>query len=242
MGNKMTNQYKERTIICKGCGKTITKRMPEGRNCCSLECYRKSKKPQRKTGKMINCAECGKQVYKSKCHLNRSKKLFCSQECANKYQGRNKIKYICKTCGKTFRWSKSRENQTNPTYCSIKCRNNDTEHMMKCGLSSTLKQQRKRGLNKLELAGRKILRDLKIDFNEQVLMFDKFLVDVLLKNKKIIIQWDGEHWHNRPKRKQLDISQDAYLDKCGYKVLRITDKQIKNDLEGVYANIRRTIQ
>jgi len=60
--------------------------------------------------------------------------------------------------------------------------------MIKCGINSTIRQQKKRGLNKLELKGRKILKELGIKFNEQVLMFDKFLVDILLKNKKVIIQ------------------------------------------------------
>ena len=87
-----------------------------------------------------------------------------------------------------------------------------------------------------------ILENIGVRFNEQVLMFGKFLVDVLLKDKKIIIQWDGEYWHNKPKRKKLDKSQDAYLSKCGYIVLRITDKQIKNNIKGIYANIKRAIQ
>ena len=124
----------------------------------------------------------------------------------------------------------------------MKCRNNDKEHMINCGIQSTLVQQKKRGLNKLELRGREILEDLDIEFNEQVLMFEKFLVDVLLKNKKIIIQWDGEYWHKKPRRKQLDKSQDAYMKKCGYKVIRITDQQIKNNINKVYANIKRAIQ
>ena len=64
----------------------------------------------------------------------------------------------------------------------------------------------------------------------------------LSKNKKIIIQWDGEYWHKKPRRKQLDKSQDAYMKKCGYKVIRITDQQIKNNINKVYANIKRAIQ
>jgi len=62
-----------------------------------------------------------------------------------------------------------------------------------------------------------------------------------LKDKTIIIQWDGTYWHTKPKRKLLDESQDAYFNKCGYKVLRITDKQIKNNIEKVYENIRKAI-
>lgn len=55
-------------------------------------------------------------------------------------------------------------------------------------------------------------------------------------------EWDGEYWHTKPKRVLLDKSQDAYLKKCGYKVLRITDREIKNNIKEVYANITRTIQ
>jgi len=102
-------------------------------------------------------------------------------------------------------------------------------------------QQRKKGLNKLELAGRKILQEIGVEFNEQVLMFDKFLVDVLLKNIPFIIQWDGTYWHNKPKRKALDKSQDEYLRKCGYKIIRITDVQIKTDRDYVYEHLTKTI-
>jgi len=235
------NKYKVRKIKCIGCGKEIeVRRNPRHLKYCSLECYRKGNRVNRKTGKIVNCAFCDKEIYKPKGQLRN--KNFCSIECANKYQGRNKIEFICKTCGKKFKWSKSRIEQANPTYCSVVCRNKDTEHMINCGLSSTIKQQKKRGLNKLELTGRKILQDIGVQFNEQILMFGKFLVDVLLKDKKVIIQWDGEYWHTKIKRQKLDESQDAYLTKCGYRVLRITDKQIKNNVEEVYANIKRTIQ
>ncbi len=237
----MNNKYKIRTIICINCNKTITKRMPEGRHYCSLLCYRKSKRPQRRTGEIRKCEYCGKDTYKQKIHLKNSKNHFCSIKCANKFQGRNKLLFICKICGKEFKWSKSRITQANPTYCSINCRNKDKEHMMMCGINSTIKQQNKKGLNKLELKGREILNKLNIRFKEQVLMFNKFLVDILIINKKLIIQLDGEYWHNKPKRKQLDTSQDAYFKKCGYEVIRITDKQIKNNIEGVYANIKRAI-
>jgi len=236
----MNNQYKIRKFKCLGCGEFVEKRRASNKtNYCSLECYRKSSRPKCKTGKIFKCKWCDKDVYKAK--SLQSSNMFCSNECANKWQGRNKLEFICKICGKKFRWSKSRITQSNPTYCSMKCRNNDKEHMINCGIQSTLIQQKKRGLNKLELKGREILKYLGLEFNEQVLMFNKFLVDVLLKDKKIIIQWDGEYWHNKPKRKQLDISQDAYMKKCGYKILRITDVQIKNNIKQVYATIKRTI-
>jgi len=131
--------------------------------------------------------------------------------------------------------------QANPLYCSWTCRLKDKEHIKKNAIKGNLVQQHKKGLNKLELAGRKILQELEIEFNEQVLMYDKFLVDVLLKNIPVIIQWDGIYWHSKPRRKALDKSQDKYLQKCGYKVIRITDMQIKNNKGYVYDYIRKTI-
>jgi len=234
----MGNQYKVRQFKCLGCGNLCMMRRAKNKtNYCSRRCYESSERPQRKNGSVVECRFCNKKVYKPKGQLNVNN--FCSLMCANKYQGRNKIEYICKICGKKFRWSKSR---VNPLYCSWDCRIEDKDHIKKNAINGNLIQQKKKGLNKLELAGRKILQELDIEFNEQVLMFEKFLVDVLLKDKKIIIQWDGEYWHNKPKRKQLDKSQDAYMKKCGYKVLRITDRQIKDNIKEVYAIIKRTIQ
>jgi len=236
----MNNQYKIRQFKCLGCGKIVRLRRAKNKTkYCSLECWRKSKHPQRKTGGIFKCEWCGKEVYKSK-SLQREHK-FCSKWCANQWQARNKLTFICKICGKTFKLSKSLAEQKgrNPMYCSIRCREKDPDYMGH--INGNLAQQNKKGLNKLELVGRKILQDLGIKFNEQVLMFNKFLVDVLLKDKRIIIQWDGEYWHNKPKRKRLDISQDAYLRKCGYKVIRITDYQIKNNLQEVYGYLKRTI-
>jgi len=232
------NKYKVRQFKCIGCGKEVkTRRNAKNTKYCSLSCYRKGNRINLKTGKVTQCAFCKKENYKPKGQLK--ERNFCSTKCANEYQGRNKIEYICRICGDNFKWSKSR---INPLYCSWDCRIKDKEHIRKNAIKGNIIQQNKKGLNKLELAGRKILQDIGIDFNEQVLMFNKFLVDVLVKDKPIIIQWDGEYWHSKPKRKLLDKSQDAYMKKCGYKVIRITDVEIKNNIKEVYANITRAIQ
>jgi len=203
---------------------------------------KKSARPQRKTGKIVKCKMCGKEIYRSKRRLERHKNYFCSITCANKYQARNKLSFTCKVCGKKFFWSKSRVKTNNPLYCSWDCRLKDKEHIIKNSIKGNLIQQNKKGLNRLELSGRQILLDIGVEFREQVLMFNKFLVDVLIPSKNLIIQWDGEYWHNKSERKQLDKSQDAYMTKCGYKVLRITDKQLKTNKEKVYEDIKRAIQ
>ena len=232
------NQYKLRTFTCLGCGETVTLRRAKSKTkYCSLACWRNSKRPQRMTGETVKCVECGKSIYKPKNQLDRVQNSFCSQDCANKWQGRNKIEITCKVCGIKFKVSKSRVTYDNTTYCSIKCRSKDKDWIRNACIKGNLVQQNNKGANKLEICGGKILRELGIEFQEQILMFEKFLVDVLIPEKKIVVQWDGVYWHSKPKRKQLDDSQDKYLAKCGYKVLRYTDKQIKEDREAVKQDI-----
>ena len=117
---------KVRTITCIACGVTVTKRMPPGRKYCSIDCYRRSPRPQRKNGKTINCEQCGESFYVPKYRIEAGAR-FCSDDCHNEYQGRNKTEHECKICGNTFRWSPSRSSSGNYriTYCSLDCRDAD---------------------------------------------------------------------------------------------------------------------
>lgn len=234
-------RYKLQKFKCIGCGKDVeVRRSKNNKNYCSLTCYRNGIRPNRKTGEIIKCGCCGKERYVRKSQIKEVN--FCSVKCLNEYQGRNKIQFICKICGEKFGLSKSKIEGANPTYCSWSCRIKDKESIIKNSTLGNVMQQNKKGLNKLELAGQKILKEIGVAFEEQVLMFNKFLVDVLIPSEKLVIQWDGEYWHTKPKRILLDKSQDAYLKKCGYKVLRITDRQIKDNVEGVYATITKNLQ
>ncbi len=240
----MKPMYAERSFTCIGCNKVITKRTSKSNTkYCTLQCYRTSKRPNLLNGKVIKCDNCGCDTYKSLSFLKKTTNHFCSVKCANEYQSRDKIKLNCYTCNKSFEVSKSKTvNGLNRKYCSIDCRNDDDEHMKNTSLKANMANLNKVGLNRLEKKGSDILNDLNIEHETQVPMFGKFIVDVLIKNKKIIVQWDGEYWHNKPKRKNLDISQDLYLNKCGYKVIRITDKQIKNNINEVYQTITDLIK
>ena len=92
-------------------------------------------------------------------------------------------------------------------------------------------------------------------YKTQVLLCKKFCVDVLVKKHKLVIQWDGDYWHGyrkrgdatvldkrQSRRVKLDKSQDAYLRKCGYTVLRVWEHDVKNNKTKVYANINKAIQ
>lgn len=248
-------KYKERSIICVGCGKEHTARMPKGRKYCSAECKNTSKRPQRKTGKYVKCNQCGIEVYKRKTNLKNNKNNFCSHQCANTYQSRNKLEFVCKTCEKKFYWGKSRIKDNNPTFCSIECRNKDTEWYKNAVIQGNLVQQNKKGLNKLELLGKTILEQLELDFEEQVLIADKFLVDVFMPKHNLIIQWDGDYWHGhhtklkngypdarQKKRMLLDKSQNEYMKKCGYTILRFWEHEVVEEIKNNNENIKSTIR
>ncbi len=234
----MINQYKTREFICIGCGKKVKEKRPKNKlNYCSLECYRKSERPNAKTGKMIKCNLCGREVYKQKVFLSNGKILFCSKNCANKYQGRNKLKFICKICGKEFYWSKSRTKEHNPLYCSLRCRDRDPKRKEMLRNLNILQQNLKP--NNLEKKGYGILESLNTKFKKQLLIGNKFLVDTFIPKYNLIIQFDGDYWHGNPKkykifsdrqkrRRAIDKSQNAYFKKCGFNLLRIWESEIDN--------------
>lgn len=249
----MKAQYKLRSFTCSGCGKFVEKRCPHGSKYCSPECYRSSPRANRKTGFDTNCVQCGTAIY-----VQRSAKRtrnFCSTACHDAYQGRAKTVHSCKVCGSEFKWSPSRTKTQNPTYCSIACRNKCPEWKEKAVIAGNLAQQHSKYMTRLELAGSDILSMIGHPFSEQVLIAGKFTVDAVLTGKNIVIQWDGDYWHgyraandNAPldarqeKRVALDKSQDAYMEKCGYRVLRFWEHEVFNQPESVREAIARAIQ
>lgn len=234
---------------CAVCGKYFKPRAVEGNPCCSAECGH----IYRKKGEYRKCDNCGKEIYVRLCMLKKHKNHFCDSKCRNEYQGRNKIKFICKVCGKEFRWSPSRikNGNHNPKYCSIKCRNADPE--WDAHIKANLAQQHSKKMTSIEKIGHEILSDLEVDFKEQVLIEDKFIVDAYIPSCNIVIQWDGDYWHGYnkkinnvepriAKRMNLDKSQDAYMKKCGYEILRFWGHDLRDNKELVYENIRRAVQ
>ncbi len=247
----MKNQYKLRAFDCLGCGNHIEKRCPQGTLYCSADCYKISKRPNRMNGLLLKCSSCDKEFYKTKSTIKSNN--FCSVDCHNVFQSRDKLNYSCKTCKNIFSWSKSITKQRTPKYCSIDCRNKCPEWKQNSVIAGNLKQQNSKKPTKIEIAGKNILLEIGIEFDEQVLIENKFVVDVLLKNKKIVIQWDGDYWHGYKKDKngnldqrqlkriKLDKSQDEYMLKCGYKILRFWEHEIYKQKEKIIEIIKKSI-
>ena len=66
-------------------------------------------------------------------------------------------------------------------------------------------------------------------FERQKLINGRFLVDVYIPSLNLIIECDGDYWHSLERVKKKDHSENAYLTTCGYKLLRLSEKEIKDN-------------
>jgi very-short-patch-repair endonuclease len=228
-------------IVCKS--KTKNKKF------CSRNCY-DTKRPNMIKHHILNkkCKYCGNDF-----DSNRQSAKYCSEICYQNYRDINNVIVKCNHCKSDFKVRKSRFEKGLVKYCSLKCRNN-SEDWIKSNRIKNLNQLNKIGLNRLELAGRKLLQEMGIDFLEQQLVCEKYVVDVLIPSKNIVIQWDGDYWHGHPKNlksgipnqlQRANIEKDIRVNKSllnnGYKVLRFWQNDVDNNSEWVKMIIKENV-
>lgn len=95
----------------------------------------------------------------------------------------------------------------------------------KAGLKSLKSQKSPSSIEKI------IAEELKkhnVDYSQQVVMLERFKVDFLI-NDDIVIECDGDYWHNLPNIKEKDKIRDELLTKNGFKVFRFWEHEIKKD-------------
>ena len=73
------------------------------------------------------------------------------------------------------------------------------------------------------------LKQLEIVFEKHVLLLNKYQVDILIK--ELVVECDGDYWHNFPDGLKKDRIRDKELKSAGYKVLRFWGHDIKNNSE-----------
>lgn len=236
---------KVRTITCAGCGITVTRRMPPGRRYCSHHCYATSPKPVRRTGRTLTCEWCGGAFYVAAGRADEAR--FCELACQIQWQGRNKTIHRCKVCGGEFRWSPSRtaSGNYNVTYCSQVCRNADPERRALLLVMNA--QQQQLSPNRVERMGYGLLDQLGLPYERQVLFGGKFCVDATIPDARLVVQFDGDYWHDRKgtsiearirRRVALDHSQDAYIHACGWRVVRLWGSDLEENPAGCLSHLR----
>lgn len=103
-------------------------------------------------------------------------------------------------------------------------------------IASKSEEQRKRpsGLERQLWA---YLDEFCVEYETQVVIKDKFIVDIRIGN--LIIEADGDYWHGHPrfnppnerqrKQQKRDASRNKYLAACGYDVVRIWESDMSRE-------------
>jgi len=219
-------------LKCKVCGKEF-KTFPAwirkgGGKFCSRDCHYKwnVKKIKRV------CKICGKEFKICPCVIKDNGGKFCSWNCYKKWvkvkennanwKG-GKVKVVCKTCGKIFEVSPYFVRNGYGKFCSLSCRS-----------LWSVKHSKKQNTS-IEIKTENLLKELKISYQAQKIIKEgRTVADFYIPAQRIVIYTDGQFWHNsqwaREHSKDLkDNTTDLLLGLNGYKVLRLSEKEINKE-------------
>jgi len=228
---------------CQHCGKpfkTYPSRIKRGDSkFCSKACYNKSealsaslykaqtKRWENHTKTERVCKICNKVFYVSASTPKHHPSECCSPICrgifsSENHRGENhhnwtggKIAQICITCGKQFEVKQEQVKRTGAKFCSLTCRS--IYNVRHChGKVNT----------DIELIMGEALTKHGIEYNHQEVVGGIATVDFFVK-PNIVIECDGDYWHNLPKQIKRDNTVNRLLEEGGYKVFRFKGSEIK---------------
>jgi len=201
------------------------------------------------------CLNCKTQIDGMPCQI-KSKK-FCSKECAHQYmKGQNspmfgkkhreesKKKMSVKKKGKSWEelygiekarklkalFSERMKGPNNPMY-----KKSHSLCVRKFLSLNTIKQYQEGRVAKsintsIEKIMMEALQKMNVQFVHQYNFNNKFVCDFAIPSKKIIIECDGDYWHNLDRVKKRDKAKNVYIKKCGWQILRFWEHDIKNNI------------
>ena len=86
-----------------------------------------------------------------------------------------------------------------------------------------------------------MLKEKGIKFKTQYPVLGKYLADIFIK-PNIVVEADGEYWHNRPGAQAKDKKRNKEMTLAGYKVLRLKENEINNLLNNCWGKITAIIE
>lgn len=116
------------------------------------------------------------------------------------------------------------------TYKAIKCRkcNLKSLNYKEIGLKGLIKQQNMKEPTSIEKTLYDYLLLKGILFERQKLINGKFIVDAYIPSLNLVIEADGKYWHTLDRVVKKDKAENAYLRKCGFNLMRLTDTEINS--------------
>jgi very-short-patch-repair endonuclease len=203
---------------------------------------------KRRTGQEIHCIVCNTLFYVPKCYFKTKK--CCKRECRLKYmanlmKGRKntwwqkgitpernkKISLASKGKKKSLSYRKKLKKalktyyRENPHWSSLPSRKEEVTNIL-----MRAKENQKFRKTKPEILMEKLLENAKIEYFEQLYIkgiTHPFVCDFYLPKYNIIIECDGEYWHNYPNGREIDTQRVDEVEKLGYTIYRFWAKDIE---------------
>ena len=113
-------------------------------------------------------------------------------------------------------------------YFGKKVSEKERQRLKAIGIKALLQQQNSKEPTSIEKKVYEELKNRGLLFEKQYLVNGKFLVDAYIPSLNLVIEADGEYWHSLPKVVKKDKAENAYLTKCGFNLLRLTETEINN--------------
>ena len=170
--------------------------------------------------KDLVCGHCGVHF----CTIKYSKVKYCSKNCMLLGIRPSRQRHV-----PSHKGYKASE-QARAKMRQIKLNNpRPTSFYRAINLKGLIKQQTSKEPTSIE---KKVYQELErrgVLFERQKLINGRFLVDVYIPSLNLIIECDGDYWHSLERVKKKDKAENAYLKKCNYKLLRLSEREIKDD-------------
>lgn len=223
-------------IICVGCGKVFTVKpyLKDRAKYCTQKCMGEFftatgmvAGKNNPTYQEINhtCKRCGKIFHVKAIHHKQGIYQYCSNACKIS----EFVDVPCTWCKKPIRMRADKRDKGINRFCSFECHGCYTVTTMQKGATS------------IEIAVERVLIALNEPYKPQKPMA-KWLVDFYLPQYHLIIECDGDYWHNLPNVIEKDKKKDHWLYVHNYKLLRLTEKDIKADaMKAVCEGLQRVV-
>ena len=131
---------------------------------------------------------------------------------------KERIKMICQTCGDEILILPSQTKGGRGKFCSPSC-----------SAIWYMKHSKKKNTS-IEIKTEKYLKKIGLNYQAQKFIKEgKTIADFYIPAQRIVIYCDGTYWHSIPKVRKRDATQDLLLGMNGYKVIRLPEKDIKNE-------------
>lgn len=211
-----------RTRVCKKCGREFGQRRIDkyAGTYCSRACSDSAQKvPLAQPQIEKTCPHCLKQFL---CPAWRPHVKHCSIKCSKRAaaltrQGKNhplwkeKPSMMCEVCGAVRMVYPSRVARFRA--CSRRC-------------ASILSKIAMPRVSSLESRMAEAFKGIGLSPIPQFTI-SYYIVDFAFPDEKLAVECDGSYWHGRPEQKVKDERKDSFLNKRGWRVLRIGENDIK---------------